>query len=107
MYLEIRSLVLLALATWRISYMLVEEKGPGQVFATLRRKLGVTYDAFSNRVGSNPVAELFICVYCMSVWVAYGLYAAYHWKRGLVRYLITPLALSTLAILLHKKAKVM
>ena len=54
-------LVVLALATWRLSYMLVMEAGPFDVFKRLR--------------ASTKLGGLLECVFCMSVWVALGLYA--------------------------------
>ena len=33
--------IILALAAWRLAYMLVEEDGPGAVFSRLRYRAGV------------------------------------------------------------------
>lgn len=68
----------LALAAWRLAHMLVEEAGPGAVFSRLRYALGVrsvvTKDAHgqpqASRAALSPIAELFMCVWCMSVWTA-------------------------------------
>lgn len=51
--------MIVGLAAWRISYLLVFEGGPRDVVKRLRERLGW------------PVLQ---CVYCLSVWIAAGLY---------------------------------
>lgn len=48
-------LLLLVLATWRISYMLTLESGPLGVFERLRKL---------------PHGGLLTCIFCLSVWMA-------------------------------------
>ncbi|MGZ4371190.1 MAG: DUF1360 domain-containing protein [Gaiellaceae bacterium] len=48
-----------ALATWRVTHLLVEEDGPGGV--VLRARAGA---------GDGWAGELLDCFYCMSIWVA-------------------------------------
>lgn len=77
------NLLILALAAWRLAYMLVQESGPGHVLATLRKRLGVIEVEVQTPTGmhkernaTNWVGTLFTCVNCMSVWTAalcYGL----------------------------------
>jgi hypothetical protein len=52
-------LVLAALATWRVSHILAEEDGPGDIVVHLRR-----------RAGPGWAGDLLDCFYCLSVWVA-------------------------------------
>ena len=54
-----RSLILATLATWRVTHLLVNEDGPGEVVVRLRR-----------RAGSGWAGALMDCFYCMSFWVA-------------------------------------
>lgn len=49
-------LLILALFTWRLAYMLVKEDGPFQVFARLRAR--------------TTIGGVLTCIYCMSVWTA-------------------------------------
>ncbi len=51
--------VLAALATWRISHLVVSEDGPWEFLARLRRRLG-----------HSVVGRLMDCFGCVSVWVA-------------------------------------
>jgi hypothetical protein len=47
-----------ALASWRVSFLLVRERGPWQIFTHVRRRVvGVT-------------GELLTCVKCVGLWVA-------------------------------------
>lgn len=70
--------LILALAAWRLACMLVSEAGPFSVFARLRYRIGVRSVLVTPSVGridvgkvaSNTVAELFMCIWCMSVWTA-------------------------------------
>jgi hypothetical protein len=52
--------------------MFNSENGPGQIFSRLRTRVGVTYDQYSNPVGSNWIAEGILCFFCLSVWIAFG-----------------------------------
>lgn len=49
-------LILLSLATWRLSHMLSAEDGPFDIFHTMR--------------SIWPGRILFTCIYCTSVWAA-------------------------------------
>ncbi|MDA0165711.1 DUF1360 domain-containing protein [Solirubrobacter ginsenosidimutans] len=51
--------VLAALATWRVTHLLSEEDGPGDVVVRARARLG-----------DSPAGALMDCFACMSVWVA-------------------------------------
>ena len=48
-----------AMATWRLAFLLVRERGPGDVFGRLRR-----------RVGTGIAGDLLSCVKCVSFWIA-------------------------------------
>ena len=88
--------LILALATWRISKLLISESGPYEVLAKLRDVVGITYNEHSLPVATNELAKLFLCIWCMSIWV--GLLLA----RGSV---FKGLAYSAGAILFDKLQK--
>jgi hypothetical protein len=48
-----------SLATWRLTHLLAEEDGPGDMVVRVRAALG-----------DGPAGELMDCFYCLSVWVA-------------------------------------
>lgn len=52
--------LLIALATWRVSFMLTKEAGPLDVFTRLR-------------VATKGAGGLLTCPYCLSVWMAFGM----------------------------------
>lgn len=61
-----------ALAVWRVSYALVNEAGPWQVFVKLREHYGIEHDPGGLPV-SWPEGTVLGCVGCASVWIALGL----------------------------------
>lgn len=90
--------LILALATWRISSLLVEESGPWQIFARLRARVGVRYDENLQRTADSMIGELFSCIWCMSVWIGLLIAFCYQtWPHQAVWGLM-PLALSASAI---------
>lgn len=93
---------ILGLACWRLSSLLVDEDGPWDMFARLRYKLGVRYDERSVAFGSTMLSNLLLCIWCSSVWVAGSIFLAYLIFPQATLCLMTPLALSALAILVSK-----
>lgn len=96
--------LILTLATWRLSSLLVNELGPANIFEHMRTWIGVRYSESGIRYGENIVAEAFTCVWCLSVWV--GLILGLVWTfNGVAATMIAgPFALSGGAILIEKYA---
>ena len=94
------TVIVVALAVWRLSSVLAREDGPWLVFERLRYALGVRYDDMSKRYGENVVAEGIICTWCNSVWLgilaAIGLYFA----QSVTYWVCVPLAFSAVAIII-------
>lgn len=92
--------VVLALATWRIAYLVQFERGPFAVFSRLRERLGIEHDEDGEPVSwpdSEP-GRLVGCIRCGSVWTGVclvGLYLA--WPLA-ATVLALPFALSAVAI---------
>lgn len=88
----IERLIVAALATWRLSSLMLYETGPFDVFTHVR--------TFANH--RLFTAELFSCVYCLSVWIgavcALILLTDYWW-------LLIPFALSAVAIMVDRCLK--
>lgn len=62
------NLIVMGLATWRVSHMLINERGPFDVLTELRSQFGVRHD-YEGRPISWPDNSLLECVWCLSVWV--------------------------------------
>lgn len=92
-------LVILILATWRISSLLVNEAGPFDALVKMRHGLGVRYDEYSEAHGENVVAEALTCVWCTSIWVALIVTIPYMLFPVVVPWLCLPLAVSAGAII--------
>ncbi len=94
--------LILALATWRITSLLVNEYGPFNLLERMRYWLGVRYDEDLRRIGTNVVAEAFTCVWCLSVWVGLVLSVALYAMPVLSVWLLLPFALSAGAIVIDR-----
>lgn len=82
-------LIVAVLATWRITHLLAQEDGPGDLFVRLRAKLG-------NRL----LGRMLDCFQCLSLWVAFPL-ALFVTTRPL-DFLFTWIAVSGAACLLER-----
>lgn len=71
------TLLLLTLATWRMTHLLVYEDGPWHLVARLRYALGVRYDAHSHAYADTMFGKLLLCVWCASLWVGVALTLLY------------------------------
>jgi hypothetical protein len=78
-----------ALATWRVTHLLVAEDGPADVVVRLRR-----------RAGDSWIGDALDCFYCLSVWTAMPVAAAVARNRREAP--LTWLALSGAACLLER-----
>ena len=77
--------IILALAIWRLSSLLVNEGGPFNVLALFRDK-------------ARRVTDLFDCIWCVSVWMGIGAALAWTLYPAETVLICLPLALSGLAI---------
>ena len=94
--------IILGLAVWRLSSLLVHEDGPLDIFLWFRHWAGVGYDEYSNIVGKNELSRALICLWCTSVWVGIALTLLYTLFREPVVWLSAPLALSTVAVIVER-----
>src|SRR5512146_2920944 len=71
---DLIALLLLGLATWRLSHMLVGEDGPWFAFYRLRRWAGIEHDEDRHvfKVPERFLPMVLSCVWCASVWVSAG-----------------------------------
>jgi hypothetical protein len=94
-------LIVLALATWRLTSLLVWEDGPFEIFSRLRYRLGVRYNDQSVACGTNWFAKGVVCPACASVWFG-ALWALAYFLWPDVWWLALPLALSTVSIVIER-----
>lgn len=95
--------LILTLATWRISSLLISEHGPWHIFERLRALVGVQYHPETfERIASSMLSEMFTCIWCMSVWVGILLTVAYYLLPQVTIWLMLPLALSTAALAINR-----
>ncbi len=93
--------IISALATWRLSSLLVREDGPGDILAKLRSISGVRFDEMSRPYGTNIVSSALLCVWCVSIWV--GAFIAILNKPVYIRtYLQNLLSLSASAVIIDE-----
>lgn len=100
-------LLILGFATWRISNLLVLEKGPFNVFVRIRELAGIIHDTQGEpyQYPDNFLAELLSCVWCTSVWVGTAWAIAWLlWPEVTVKVSV-PFALSAIAIVIDKYLK--
>ena len=74
--------IILAIAAWRLSYMVTKEQGPFRGFFIAREKWGGVLD----------------CIYCISVWIAALCAILWYFNLTLILY---PFAISGLAMMLR------
>lgn len=67
---DIYSLIIIALATYRLAYMLVYEKGPRQMFVRFRERIGIINYDDELVIPDTFLGGLFTCTHCLSLWLS-------------------------------------
>lgn len=97
------SLLILVLACWRLTSLLVKEDGPFEMFAKFRRLIGIRHiEGSLTPYGTNVFAESLSCVWCCSVWVGVALAVAYIIDPESTILASLPFALSAGAIIVER-----
>jgi hypothetical protein len=98
-------LVILALANWRISSLLTneDEHGPYEILDKIRWLAGIAYDEKGYPYADNEFAKLFMCLWCMSIWIGIIQTILYVIIPVYTTWLFLPFALSAAAILIEEK----
>lgn len=91
-------LVILILATWRLSSLFANEDGPFDIFLRIRRwaEVACSTDGFLCRL---KFFDGLCCEWCNSVWLGTVLTVAYYFLGETLIWLTLPLALSTGTVL--------
>lgn len=93
--------LILSLATWRICVLLQDDFLPFHLGEKLRYLIGVRHNEYNQRYPLNQVAEMLLCIYCLSLWISLPV-ALYFYRHDFVIYW---LALSATSIGLDKVMK--
>lgn len=93
--------ILYALATWRLSYLLITERAPFALVSRLRYAAGVRTDESGKPYATGELSQVFTCIYCMSVWVG----VTFAFWRGGKDTLARGLAYSACACLIERVTK--
>ena len=99
---NVLQLFVMGMACWRLTSLLIAEKGPYNIFQRLREKLGITHyeDGKPCAYPDKFVCELFSCVWCLSVWISAGFVVSYIFLPQITFYFSLWLSLSTICILI-------
>lgn len=104
MKIELVNIVLMGLATWRLTSLFKEEVGPFGMFTKVRKVLGIEHysDGLPMQYPNTFFGKLWSCVYCLSVWVAAGIVAFYIFLPNAATIFALWLSLSTITILIEE-----
>lgn len=100
--------ILMMLAAWRLSSLLVNEDGPFDIFSRIRYLAGVRWIPIKQengtisqmRVAETTFAKGVTCVWCVSMWMAPVVYIMSSWTPGI--WFRDILAISSLVIILQE-----
>lgn len=97
-------LIILALATWRITNLFVDdsEGGPKDVLHFIRYRVGVRYDDKHRAFGTTMLARAMTCFWCWSFWMGLFVLLISLIPEWIGFYLLLPFALSGAALAIKK-----
>lgn len=86
-------LLIKGLATWRLTKLLMDEEGPGDILLKARTAIGIKHDDY-NKPFMWPTGNPMYCLWCFSMWI--GVACALLPSKWLV-----PFSLSAIAIIIN------
>lgn len=104
-YMDIVDLLILGLATWRLSSLVSTpgDDGPWEMFMKFRKLMGVEHDENTGLYyGKNVIAQGLTCVFCVSVWIGVALGILYLCFGDWTVCFSMPFALSSAAIIVER-----
>lgn len=93
--------LIMALAVFRLSSLLADERGPYGVFSRLRLWAGEVILRDNTRSGTNEFARGLVCTWCNSVWLGVMVGVGYYFQPYWVLWGCLPLALSGAAVVVN------
>lgn len=97
--------IVAALATWRISHMLLYENGPFRMLRRLRVMLGVVYYDEHDDAVATAKYEITTCIWCLSVWVGACVGVLWLLVPVWAFWIVLPYALSACAVMISQVIK--
>lgn len=100
----IEALVILGLATWRMSHLLAKESGPFDIFKGIREFSGIVHDEDGEIVivPEKFFPQMISCVWCNSIYIATFWMVAYYFLGTIALFLAFPFALGAVAIVIEE-----
>ena len=104
---NIVELLILVLATWRITNLIVDdsEEGPWGILNRIRYLAGYRYDKQSRPASTNIISSAMLCFWCSSFWVGFILLLISLLPYWIGYYILVPFALSAGALLVKKQIR--
>lgn len=94
--------LILIVAAWRLTSLLVNEDGPFDMLARFRKFIGVYYDENSQRQGKNVIAKAINCAWCCSIWIALFASVFSEYSVNVLSYLLHALFISACIIFIDE-----
>ena len=97
-------LLIMGLACWRLCALIAYECGPWDIFRLFRTRIGIKHldKCEPTIIGNGFMAQLFGCVWCISVWFAIMIYGSWLIWPGMTIIVLSPFALSAAAIIVEE-----
>jgi len=94
----------LGLAAWRITRLVLYERGPAGLFTWFRSKIGVEHndEGEPTTYPDSELGRLVACLDCGSVWAGLGLVGLYLLSPWVATLVALPFALSAAAIVIGR-----
>jgi len=104
---SIVELLILALATWRITNLFVDdsEQGPYELLDRIRYLAGYRYDEKNRPYATNVVSSAMLCFWCFSFWIGLVVLLISLLPHWVGYYILLPFALSAGALLIKKRVR--
>ncbi len=104
---SIVELLILVLATWRITNLITDdsEAGPWNILNRIRYLAGYRYDKSNRPASTNIVSSAMLCFWCFSFWAGLIVLIISLLPYWIGYYILLPFALSASAILVKKQIK--
>lgn len=94
--------LILSLAVWRVSSLVVHEAGPFDMFIKIREFFGIQHDnGIPYMIPSTFIAGVISCVWCFSIWLSVLWVILWFTSPDFIFYVSLPLAFSGFAIMVE------